>query len=309
MLEHILGFMYRTKQFKGVLGEAAFYHWNPEFDSTAGDREILAGVLMPHIAMVWSTSGVILKGLTKPNLPHIIQQLDNMDPEEVDVEAKRSVQEILMEKKIQGTKVWVLIAQIPDGRWVGYFRYGVGNNLHRTHALEWSGAVSSHIRLHLLQQGFASEKVNNLIQGSFDLHATREAAEAIQDNGGQIKTRSQAAAEQVLQRHDQTQLWVDLTLEMTKHQKEEYERQQATQATAKAKDNKLDCSYNFKDAHSINPVEVRPDDGVPLSRRPEISAWGKQPMTLCCKVMSWTWKTSSTTSTAMMKIITELTSK
>jgi hypothetical protein len=107
-----------------------------------------------------------------------------------------------MEKKIQGTKVWVLIARIPDGRWAGYFRYGVGNNLHCAHALELSGAVLSHIRFHLLRRGFKSEGVNDLVQGSFDLQSTREAAEAIQDNNGRIKTRRQAAAEQGLQRHD-----------------------------------------------------------------------------------------------------------
>jgi hypothetical protein len=41
------------------------------------------------------------------------------------------------------------------------------------------------------------------------------------------------AVEQVLQWHDQAQLWVDLTLEMTKQQMEEHEWQQAIQATAK----------------------------------------------------------------------------
>jgi hypothetical protein len=101
------------------LGEAAFYHQNPGFDSTAGDCEIFAGVLMHHIAMVWSTSRVILKGLTKPDWPHIIQRLDNKDPEEVDVEVKRSVWEVMMEKKIQETKLWVLITLIPDGCWAG----------------------------------------------------------------------------------------------------------------------------------------------------------------------------------------------
>ena len=118
---------------------------------------------MHHIAMVWSTSRVILKGLTKPDWPHIIQRLDNKDPEEVDVEVKRSVQEVMMEKKIQGTKLWVLIAQISDGRWAGYFIYRVGNDLHCAHALEWSGAVSSHIRFHLLCQGFESKGVNGLV--------------------------------------------------------------------------------------------------------------------------------------------------
>ena len=71
-LEHILAFMYRTKRFQGLFGEASFYHQNPGMDSTAGKREILAGVLMRHIAMVRSTSRVLLKGLTKPDRPHTL---------------------------------------------------------------------------------------------------------------------------------------------------------------------------------------------------------------------------------------------
>jgi hypothetical protein len=110
-----------------------------------------------------------------------------------------------------------------------------------------------------------------LVQGSFDLQATREAVEAIQDDNGQIKTRSQAAAEQVLPRHDQTQLWVDLTLGMTKHHKEEHEWWQATQSMAKAKANGLDCSYNFKDAHSINLVEGCPDNGIAFTKTRNVS--------------------------------------
>ncbi len=110
-----------------------------------------------------------------------------------------------------------------------------------------------------------------MVQGSLDLQATREAAEAIQDNNGWIKTRSQAAAEQVLQRHDQTQLWVDLTLGMTKHQKKEFERQQSTQATTKAKADGLDHSYNFEDAHSINPVEGRPNNGTAFTKTRNVS--------------------------------------
>jgi hypothetical protein len=177
----------------------------------------------------------------------------------------------MMEKKIQGTKVWVLIAQILDGCWAGYFRYRVGNNLHCAHAPEWSGAVSFHIRFHLLRQGFKSEGVNNFVRESFDLQATREAAEAIQDNDRQIKTRSQAAAKQVLQRHDQTQLWVDLTLGMAKHQKEEHEWQQAIQVPAKAKADGLERSYNFKDAHSINLVEGQPANGTAFTKTGNVS--------------------------------------
>jgi hypothetical protein len=56
MLKHVLAFMYHTKQFQEILGATSFYHWNPRFDSTTGDCEILSGVLMCHIAMVRSTS-------------------------------------------------------------------------------------------------------------------------------------------------------------------------------------------------------------------------------------------------------------
>jgi hypothetical protein len=73
ILEHILAFMYPTKRFQCLFGEAAFYHQNQGYDSMAGDHEILAGFLMRHIAMVRSMSQVILKGLTKPDRPHVIQ--------------------------------------------------------------------------------------------------------------------------------------------------------------------------------------------------------------------------------------------
>jgi hypothetical protein len=131
--------------------------------------------------------------------------------------------------------------------------------------------VSSHIRFHLLCQGFESKRVNNLVRGSFDLQATREAAEAIQDGKGCIKTRSQAAAEQVLQRHDETQWWVDLTLGMTKLHKEENAHQQAIQAEAQSKADGLDRSYNFKNTHSINPIEGRTDDGMAFTKTRNIS--------------------------------------
>jgi hypothetical protein len=65
---------------------------------------------MHHIAMERSTCRVILKGITKPDRPRVIQLLDKEEPNKVDVEVTRSVREIMMEKKVQWTKVWVLIA-------------------------------------------------------------------------------------------------------------------------------------------------------------------------------------------------------
>ncbi len=266
-LEHILAFMYRTKRFQGLFGEASFYHQIPGMDSTAGEREILAGVLMRHIAMVQSTSRVLLKGLAKPDRPHILYRLDEEDPDKIDIKITRTVREIMMEKKIQGSNVWILIGQLADGRWAGYFRYGIGNDPHQAHAVEWAGAVSSHIRYHLLRQGFEPKGVNNLVQGSFNLQATKEAAEAVQDSDGRIKTRSQAAAEQALQLHNKLHSsWVDITLGMTKLQREEHARQLAMKASAQNKTDGLDRNYNFEETHSIDPIDGRTNNGTALTK-------------------------------------------
>jgi hypothetical protein len=91
---------------------------------------------MRHNAMVHSMSRVTLKGLCHPHRKHLIQCMDEDDPTEKEVEVSRSVHELMMEKKIHGTKVWVLIAQIPNGRWVGFFCYGIGNNVHCSYSLE-----------------------------------------------------------------------------------------------------------------------------------------------------------------------------
>ena len=124
---------------------------------------------MHHIAMVWLTSRVLLKGLTKPDRPHILHRLDEDNPEELDLEITRTVREIMMEKKFQGSKVWILIGQLGDSCWAGYFCYGIGNDPHRAHVVEWAGSMSAHIRYHLLRRGFDPKGVNNLVRGSFDL--------------------------------------------------------------------------------------------------------------------------------------------
>jgi hypothetical protein len=220
---------------------------------------------MQHIAMVRSMSRFTLKGLCHSDRKHLIQRMDNDDPTEVEVEVSRSVHELMMGKKIHGTKVWVLIAQIPNGRWVCFFCYGIGNDVHRSYLLEWSGGVSSHVRYHLLRQGIEPNGINNLIWGSFDFQATKEAAEAVMGNDGHIRTKSQAAAEQVLQNHDNT--WVDLTLGMTQCQKEEYKCQQAAQAKTAG----LDWKYNFDEEHSVDPVAGRADDGTAFTLTRNIS--------------------------------------
>jgi hypothetical protein len=102
--------------------------------------------------------------------------------------------------------------------------------------------------------------------------ATREAAEGVQDSDGQIKTRSQAAAEQALQLHDKLHsIWVDITLGMTKLQREEHARQLAMKASAQNKTDGLDRNYNFEETHSINPINGRTNDGTALTKTINIS--------------------------------------
>ncbi len=84
---------------------------------------------------------------------------------------------------------------------------------------------------------------------------------------GCIRTKGQAAAEQVLQNHDNTQHWVNLTLGMTQRQKEEYEHQQAAQAKSAG----LDWNYNFDEEHLINPTAGHADDGMAFTLTRNIS--------------------------------------
>jgi hypothetical protein len=150
---------------------------------------------------------------------------------------------------------------------VGFFCYGIGNNAHRNYSLEWSGGISSHVRYHLLCQGIDPNGINNLIWGSFDFQAAKEAAEAVMGADGRIQTKGQVAAEQVLQDHDNTQHWVDLTLGMTQRQKEGYECQQAAQAKSAG----LDWNYNFDEEHLIDPTAGRANDGTAFTLTRNIS--------------------------------------
>ena len=106
--------------------------------------------------------------------------------------------------------------------------------------------------------------------------------EAVQDSNGRIKTKSQAAAEQVFQIHNKlNSSWVDLTLGMTKLQREEHARQQAMMALAQAKTEGLNCNYNFEDTHSINPIEGRSNNGTALIRTNNVSL-GETAYDQCC---------------------------
>ncbi len=258
-LKQILAYMYRAKHFHTLFGEAAFYYKNSGLDESAGERSTLAGILMRHIAMVHSMGCFVIKGLVQPDRRFPLTKFDDDEPDKVSVLVNRLERELMMGKKIHGTKAWILIAQTQDGCWVGYYCFGVGNDGHKNLALEWSGSLSAHIRFHLLGRGFYNAGINDLIKGSFDLQATKDEAQAVVGEDGHVNSTRQAEAEQVLLNHDKTQHWVDLTLGMTKKQQEEYERELAAQAKQAES---ADQGYNFDDTHSVNPVAGQPNNGT-----------------------------------------------
>ena len=131
-LEQILAnIMYCTKCFQAPFREAGFYYKHPGLNASAGECSTLAGVLMRHIVMVRLMGRFVIKGLVHLGHRFPITKFDNDEPEEVSILVNCLVQELMMEKKIHGTKLWILIAQTQDGCWLGYYRYGAGNESHK----------------------------------------------------------------------------------------------------------------------------------------------------------------------------------
>ncbi len=85
---------------------------------------------MRHIAMVQSINKVLLKGIAHVDRWFPLECYeDKSEEEEVDLEVDQSVRELMMEKLATGTRVWILIAQLQDGRWAGFYCSGLGNKI------------------------------------------------------------------------------------------------------------------------------------------------------------------------------------
>ncbi len=103
-IKAILAFMYRVKRFQGLFGEGAFYFKNPGLEASAGERTILAGVLTCHIAMVWLSSRIILKGLIHPDRQFPLQWYWEDKPDELEIDVTRLVREIMMKMIVKHSK-------------------------------------------------------------------------------------------------------------------------------------------------------------------------------------------------------------
>ncbi len=86
-LELILRYMYWSKRFQSLLGEAAFYYKKPGMEASGSEQGTLAGVLMCHIAMVQSMNMVILKGIAHVDRRFpLARYIDKTETAEIDLE-------------------------------------------------------------------------------------------------------------------------------------------------------------------------------------------------------------------------------
>jgi hypothetical protein len=95
-IEAILSYMYQSDRMSRILGKADFYHLNPGPDATATERDINAGIVTRHIAMISLMGRVNLKELKNPDRPALLQRFDNKDPTKMDKEVNKSVRDVLM---------------------------------------------------------------------------------------------------------------------------------------------------------------------------------------------------------------------
>ena len=115
-LEQIFAYMYQSKRFcQALFGGAAFYYKNLGFDASEGERSTLARILMRHIAMVRSMGQFVIKGLVHLDRRFFITKFEDIEPEEVSILVDRLVCKLMMEKKIHGTKPWILFVQTQGG--------------------------------------------------------------------------------------------------------------------------------------------------------------------------------------------------
>jgi hypothetical protein len=229
-------------------------------EASGSEQGTLAGVSMRHIAVVQSMNKVLLKGIAHVDRRFLLACYEDKSEEaEVDLEVERLVRELMMEKWAAGTRVWILIAQLQDGQWAGFYLSGLGNNPHKKIAIKWSEGFSSHIRFHLLHQGFEAADINSLIRGAFNFKAAKEAAKAAVGRDRKIMSQNQAIMERMLKDQGKNMTWADITLGMTTKQLKEHDKELVAAARP---EEELEHDYNFEEGHSINPGKGRNDDGT-----------------------------------------------
>ncbi len=228
-IDVLLSYMCNSGRMECIQGGAAFHRKNFP-DADFNQRNVNAAILTWHVAMVCSMGRVSLRGLMDPDRPVMLQQFDEEETNKVEMEVSKSVCNIMTtECKAARSRVWCLITHNRENKWVGYYKMGVGNDLHKEFTICWAGRLSAHLRYFLLQCRIDDTGVTKLIKKSFDYNAIIDAANAVEQDG-RVISKVQAAAEQKIANFDQKNTWVDVRLGCTPAQQLRYEQSIAAQA-------------------------------------------------------------------------------
>ncbi len=162
---------------------------------------------------------------------------------------------MMLECKGEQTLVWCMITHSREKEWVGYYKKGIGNNMHKTFAIDWSGSLSAHLQYFLLCWGFDGNGINQLIKQSFSYHAIVDATYMVQNKQSKIVSKSQTAAEQKLAAFDQKNTWFDISLGCTPSQQIAHDQALAAHTAGGGQ-------YNFNEDLSVDSVAHRDGDTV-----------------------------------------------
>jgi hypothetical protein len=150
VIDPLLSYMYNSGRMERILGGAASHHKSSP-DTGFNQRNVNAAILTWHVAMVCSVGRVSLRGLMDLDRPVMLQRFDEEETEKVKMEVSKLVCDIMMTKcKATCSRVWPLIPHHRENEWVGYYKMGVGNDLHKEFAIRWAGSLSVHLQYFLL---------------------------------------------------------------------------------------------------------------------------------------------------------------
>ena len=95
--------------------------------------------------------------------------------EEGKLGVNRSVRDILMSIRVNGTKLWQCIMMGRQCEWEGFYTNGLGCKKHKERAEDIAGCAGGELKVHCLKRGVCIDSAEYVIRKCFIQMAYREA--------------------------------------------------------------------------------------------------------------------------------------
>ena len=180
-----------------------------------------------HAAVQQSLGRVTFKGLLDADRRFELERMMDVNGDKQQP-VTMSVRDVLMGwKGERGVRLFQTIALREDGNWDGFYTAGERCESHRDLAPTIASCLAANIKYHLLKRGVEIESIMHMIKKCFTQAAMIEAENAKLVDGV-VLTESRARLRKKLAKMEGPNSWLDITLGMSKKQKEEYELAQAS---------------------------------------------------------------------------------